>query len=140
MSVAAQRKFDPTKPVVTTDGRSARIICTDKGGSPHVGPIIALVKYKGDVEAIQTFLQDGTSADGRSSLVNIPSADRTGLLRHKSHQLRYELTRCTLGRERPDMEPLPRLAIIVAQLASELNELDIFVRSQFEKAGVEATP
>lgn len=50
--------FDPTKPVQTRDGRSARIICTDKKGE---APIVALVSaISGDSEITYSFFLDGS--------------------------------------------------------------------------------
>lgn len=58
--------FDPNKPVMTRDGRKARIICTNKKGA-H--PIVALI---GDVEGVMCFTEDGKRAEDSYSLVNIP--------------------------------------------------------------------
>lgn len=44
------RPFDPSKPVTTRDGRPARIVCTDRKGSPGDALILALVENEGGVE------------------------------------------------------------------------------------------
>lgn len=63
--------FDPSKPVQTTVGEPARILCTDRkdvcGRS-----IVALVTSRG-VESTRTFMADGKSASGHySDLINVP--------------------------------------------------------------------
>jgi len=69
--------IDPKKPVMTRDGRPARIICTDRIGN---APIIALVNRH------ETEFTVAVTAEGRvpwstgsheSDLINIP-AKRTG--------------------------------------------------------------
>jgi hypothetical protein len=66
-------KFDPTKPVQTRDGRSARIICTDRVGG---APIVALVKIGLNEEANYGYRSDGVryskNGDRSDDLVNIP--------------------------------------------------------------------
>ena len=46
---------NPDRKIVTRDGYSARILCTDKKGK---WPIVALV-YKGDEEDVVTYTRDG---------------------------------------------------------------------------------
>lgn len=46
---------NPTRPIITRDGRSARIICTDKVGGR---PIVALISDNGE-EIICSFTTDG---------------------------------------------------------------------------------
>lgn len=63
--------FDPTKPVQTRAGDSARIICTDRVGTR---PIVALVKQD-NTESVSTYTKDGFAYCGESNpndLVNIP--------------------------------------------------------------------
>lgn len=66
-----QKKFDPTKPVQTRDGRPARIIATDRRNNTF--PIVALV---GPDERPETYTAKGAYFDSTSryedDLVNIP--------------------------------------------------------------------
>lgn len=66
----SHKKFDPTKPVQTRDGRKARIICTD--AKLHKDrPIIYLIKG-GFGEIWNTCDKDGKAAYPENSLVNVP--------------------------------------------------------------------
>lgn len=72
--IMSEKKFDPSKPVKTRDGRKARIVCTDRTG-PF--PIVALVmRMDRDHEENMSFSLDGRLANARnpcpSDLVNIP--------------------------------------------------------------------
>jgi hypothetical protein len=60
--------FDPTKPVRTRDGESARIICMDRRRDDY--PIVALI---GDRDCINTFSANGRTEtkERGSDLVNI---------------------------------------------------------------------
>lgn len=63
-------KFDPKKPVETRDGKSARIICTDRIRDDS---IIALVLHS-DCERIRTYREDGsyfTDQESGLDLINI---------------------------------------------------------------------
>ena len=51
---------NPSRKVVTRDGHSVRIICTDADGK---APVVALIKYE-DEEIADKFKQDGTSLSG----------------------------------------------------------------------------
>lgn len=55
---------NPSKKVVTREGRSARIICTDAKGK-H--PIIALIDGKDDSEVVYTFNGDGRDVEGTTT-------------------------------------------------------------------------
>lgn len=66
--------FDPTKPVMTRDGRPARIICTDRRAPASGHNIIALVT-EGIGEFTWHFYSDGShikNTISRNDLVNIP--------------------------------------------------------------------
>jgi len=69
--------FDPTKPVQTRDGRSARILCTDR--ISDAGNIVALVRIGRGVERVLTYYAAGhILEDGRKShsdLVNVPERE-----------------------------------------------------------------
>ena len=54
---------NPSKKVVTRDGRKVRIICTDRLDEDY--PIIALVKVLTDVERCENFTTDGRSSKVR---------------------------------------------------------------------------
>ena len=49
---------NPTKKLITRDGRSVRIICTDAKYYDY--PIIALISLKGDIEVVCTYTEKGT--------------------------------------------------------------------------------
>lgn len=76
----SHKKFDPTKPVQTRDGRKARIICTDKksGVKDDTAPIIvALVDHPtGIEEQPYTYSSSGVCFShrraGQNDLVNVP--------------------------------------------------------------------
>ena len=51
---------NPSRKVVTKDGHSVRIICTDADGK---APVVALIKYEYE-EIADKFRQDGTSLSG----------------------------------------------------------------------------
>lgn len=66
------KRFDPTKPVRTRDGRPARIICTNRKSDHY--PIVALLDAVG-TEYVMVHDLEGRSCTGRdlaSDLVNIP--------------------------------------------------------------------
>ncbi len=69
------KKFDPTKPVQTRDGRPARILCTDRKAralSDHT--IVALIDYT-DGEQVMFFRPDGCNSsvlEQGIDLVNVP--------------------------------------------------------------------
>lgn len=53
---------NPSKKIVTRDGKDARIICTDREDSTH--PIIALIKdNKRESEILVTYTKDGIPAE-----------------------------------------------------------------------------
>ena len=69
------RKFDPTKPVQTRDGRKARIIATD-ASDPHF-PIVALLTQKAGGERPERYTFAGRYYFGDdilrpTDLVNVP--------------------------------------------------------------------
>jgi hypothetical protein len=65
--------FDPSKPVRTSDGKPARIICTDAREAGFMDyPIIALVADEKGEEWINHFESDGSAIGKRNRLVNIP--------------------------------------------------------------------
>lgn len=75
------KPFDPTKPVQTRDGRTARILCTDYKAKRHgrdiMRPILALVATRLDPESevVYTFCPDGKHTPEQEmglDLVNIP--------------------------------------------------------------------
>lgn len=76
------RKFDPTKPVRTRDGRPARIICTDRDGEFS---IVGLVKGVAQ-EYIYTYRKDGTFSSGNVDvdLVNIPEKVKVHVYQDKA--------------------------------------------------------
>lgn len=71
-----KQEFDPTKPVQTRDGRSVRILCTDrKGRNDYTIP--ALIMQESGFEATVTYKSDGTYVNNRGAphstdLINIP--------------------------------------------------------------------
>lgn len=48
---------NPSRKVVTRDGREARIICTDMNYKNH--PIVALIAHYNDTENVYTYTKDG---------------------------------------------------------------------------------
>jgi hypothetical protein len=64
--------FDPQKPVMTRDGRKARIICTDASGAKT---IIALIKDSGGDEIPMRYYSDGRyfydEQQSSSCLINV---------------------------------------------------------------------
>ena len=48
---------NPSRKVVTRDGRNARIICTDMNYKNH--PIVALIAHDNDTENVYTYTKDG---------------------------------------------------------------------------------
>lgn len=76
------KPFDPTKPVQTRDGRSARIICFDRK-CDNGNTIIALVNNRfNDDESITLYMSSGRMNhinDCESDLINIPEK-QTGWL------------------------------------------------------------
>ena len=53
---------NPSRKVVTRNGRNVRIICTDMKGTMY--PIVALVKdNNGELEFLATYTKDGISAE-----------------------------------------------------------------------------
>lgn len=69
------KKFDPTKPVQTRDGRPARIICTDRYESNGQFPIVALVNV-GAYEQVSYHRTDGRTT-------NYPTPDLVNILKRK---------------------------------------------------------
>lgn len=64
--------FDPTKPVMTRDGRKARILAADVLGED---PIVAAIELTSDKEIVREFGPSGRYAESKESpldLVNIP--------------------------------------------------------------------
>lgn len=66
--------FDPTKPVQTRDGRSARIICTDRDS---IYPIVALVRELNGEESVSFHTNNGRvtphyGGPSRVDLINVP--------------------------------------------------------------------
>lgn len=59
---------DPTRPIVTRDGRSVRIICTDRKSNNL--PIVGLVKG-GQQENIRGYTKDGEYSPGIESLCDL---------------------------------------------------------------------
>lgn len=53
---------NPTRPIVTRDGRSVRIVCTD--GRYENYPIIALVEDEDGKKDVETYTIEGSSIDG----------------------------------------------------------------------------
>lgn len=50
-------RANPSRKVITRDGRNARILCTDRKDGKY--PIIALLEVLDDVEKIQSFTKNG---------------------------------------------------------------------------------
>jgi len=68
-----EKKFDPTKPVQTRDGRKARIICTDRDFDGY--PIIALIRGTQGQEGFETYGIDGKASsfmEHELDLINVP--------------------------------------------------------------------
>lgn len=74
MDSSSIKKFDPTKPVQTRDGRKARILCTDMKNDTY--PIGAAVMQGEGREVIRTYTADGHERanvrDNDEDLVNVP--------------------------------------------------------------------
>lgn len=66
----SHKKFDPTKPVQTRDGRKARIICTDAKIYAS-RPIIYLIENESG-EVWNTCDKDGKAGYRENDLVNVP--------------------------------------------------------------------
>ncbi len=64
--------FDPTKPVRTTDGCKARILCTDRENERY--PLLVLVTGDLGGETAHCYMSNGEYADNKfmPSLVNVP--------------------------------------------------------------------
>lgn len=108
--------FDPTKPVVSMDGKSARIICTDRATPSNDLCIVALLKNtefpEGAYEEPRIFNSDGMSNNPTmyADLVNgIAILDvrfyqntKTGEWRTtvKDTEIRETATWCYMGRQR----------------------------------------
>jgi hypothetical protein len=68
-----EKKFDPTKPVQTRDGRKARIVAT--GLNCIQGSIVAVVTHQDGGEYAGHFFDDGRyilGEEGDLDLVNVP--------------------------------------------------------------------
>lgn len=66
-----EREFDPTKPVQTKNGKSARIICTDLKDSQ---PLVVLVSRENGKEDVETYTIKGKRfliGDDPRDLINI---------------------------------------------------------------------
>jgi cell wall assembly regulator SMI1 len=64
--------FDPSKPVMTRDGRTARILCTDLAGQQ---PIAAAVMRRDGVESLSTHYANGefwSPSARHHDLINVP--------------------------------------------------------------------
>ena len=65
---------DPSRKVVTRDGRAVRIICTDRSGL-NAKPIVALITLPNGDEVIKTFWNNGfetTAIEGENDLFFAP--------------------------------------------------------------------
>ena len=60
---------NPTRKVVTRDGRKARIICTDMNYKNH--PIVALIANDNDTENVYTYTKDGEWDDYESTTYDL---------------------------------------------------------------------
>ena len=58
---------DPSRKVVTRDGRPVRIICTDRKGL-YVKPIVALITLPNGDEVIKTFWENGIETAGSEDI------------------------------------------------------------------------
>lgn len=68
---AEARKFDPTKPVQTRNGKTARIVCTD-AEAPYT--IVALIEgHSGDAFRYTTEGNLLMSSPGSMDLINVPA-------------------------------------------------------------------
>lgn len=65
------KKFDPTKPVQTTGGLPARIICTDMRNALGC-PLVVLLNRGSYDELVYRREDGGGSHNGRHNLVNVP--------------------------------------------------------------------
>ena len=57
---------NPSRQVVTRDGRKVRIVCTDKSGL-YTPPIVALITLPSGEEIVKCFWEDGTEVNGNES-------------------------------------------------------------------------
>ena len=67
------KEFDLTKPVQTRDGRTARILCTDREGWEW--PVVALIKSKTGIEGVCSYLRSGRlkgASESTLDLINVP--------------------------------------------------------------------
>lgn len=99
MCTDTTKKFDPTKPVQTRDGRKARIVDTNYKGGPK--SILAIVTLNSTLEAAHAYNKDGsylTNMTQDLDLINIPEkytlwvnlyADRGSMFTH-SHSSRAQ--------------------------------------------------
>jgi hypothetical protein len=70
-----EKKFDPTKPVQTRDGRKARIVDTNFKGILGQGQIVAIVSEPSGYETLVVYCDDGQMYEDRNdvrNLVNVP--------------------------------------------------------------------
>ena len=59
---------NPSRKVVTRDGRPVRVLCTDKK-SKH--PVVALVSSSDNTESTYIFAKDGTYIEGKVSIIDL---------------------------------------------------------------------
>lgn len=79
---------DPERKIVTRDGRSARIICTDCKKSNF--PIVALVAQNDNYENVLTFKKDGVcvpNEENENDLFFVPEKHEGWVIMRDQHQL-----------------------------------------------------
>jgi hypothetical protein len=70
-----EKKFDPTKPVQTRDGRKARIVDTNYKDILGHGQIVAIISEPSGYETLVVYCDDGQMYEDRNAvrnLVNVP--------------------------------------------------------------------
>lgn len=63
-------KLDLNKPIETSDGKKARVICSDR--KSEYWPIVALVENPGGSEAVLYVDEDGAIQGFTTNIVNVP--------------------------------------------------------------------
>jgi len=77
--------FDPTKPIQTEDGRSARILCTDLNNLNW--PLVVAVKNTDGRETVHVYKENGAKNVTGMSLENVPE-------RHSVWMNEYKKEKC----------------------------------------------
>ena len=96
---------NPSRKVVTRDGRKARIICTDRRG--YECPIVALIEGKDNEDEVRTFTKDGNwsvlGIESISDLFFAPDKKEGWVNVYKKASGAYVLGGIFIGKEREEV-------------------------------------